>query len=149
MKIEDAIKTKTFEDPAIRALVNIDNTSSWIYGIRNEILGPLDFSIQQYNILRILRGQYPKAVTVKFLIERMVDKNSNASRLVDKLYNKGLIDRNQCEKDRRQVDVKINEKGLAMIEILTEALMSQRERFNNLSSSEFEQLSELLDKLRG
>ena len=149
MKIEDAIKTKTFEDPAIRALVNIDYTSSWIYGIRNEILGPLDFSIQQYNILRILRGQYPKAVTVKFLIERMVDKNSNASRLVDKLYNKGLIDRNQCEKDRRQVDVKINEKGLAMIEILTEALMSQRERFNNLSSSEFEQLSELLDKLRG
>lgn len=149
MKLEEAIKTKKIEDPMIKATINIDFTASWLCGIRNEILGPLDFSIQQYNILRILRGQYPKAVTVKFLIERMVDKNSNASRLVDKLFNKGLIERNQCEMDRRQVDVKINEKGLAMIETLSAALSSQRDRYDNLSKEEFGQLSSLLDKLRG
>lgn len=149
MTIEEAIKTKKIEDPMIKATINIDYTASWLCGIRNEVLGPLDFSVQQYNILRILRGQYPKAVTVKFLIERMVDKNSNASRLVDKLFNKGLIERNQCEMDRRQVDVKINEKGLAMIETLSDALSSQRDRYDNLSKEEFEQLSSLLDKLRG
>lgn len=149
VKIEEAIKTRKIEDPAIRTVINIDYTASWLSGIRNEILGPLDFTIQQFNILRILRGQYPNAVTVKFLIERMVDKNSNASRLVDKLYLKKLIDRNQCDKDRRQVDVKINEKGLEITETLSTALESIRSNYENLTNEEFEQLSNLLDKLRG
>ena len=149
MKIEDAIKTKVIYDPFVKASINIEYTSSWLGTIHNEVMAPYDFSMQQYNILRILKGQFPKAVTVKFLIERMVDKNSNASRLVDKLCNKKLIDRSQCEVDRRQVDVKINERGLEMLEELTKKLEVQFTKFKSLTDKEYEQLSNLLDKMRG
>ena len=129
-------------------LINILFTSSWLTSKHACTLKPYGISVQQYNILRILRGQHPAPVTINLLIDRMLDKNSNASRLVEKLRLKKLVDRAVCEKDRRAVNVVITQRGLTL---LTE-LDKQEELFlkdlKNLSSKEAELISSLLDKLR-
>ncbi len=149
MKIEEEIKqTKPFVNPQTKALVNLAFTSSWIEGEQAKLLKPFGISIQQYNILRILKGMRPKPATVKVLIERMIDKNSNASRLVDKLLKKGLVERNACLEDRRRVDVVITEQGLDMIDEVAIA-MKHSSILLHLSDDEANQLSDLLDKMRG
>jgi len=148
MKIEDEIKqTKPFANPQIKAVVNLNFTASWLSGVQAEMLKPYGISIQQYNILRILRGMHPKPATVKTLIERMIDKNSNASRLVDKLLKKGLLERNACPRDRRRVDVMITEIGLDMVSEVSKALKKHK-KFMNLTDEDAIVLSDLLDKLR-
>ena len=150
MKIEDEIKqTKGFKNLTEKVVVNIQYTSSWLNQLNNDIFSPYDLSIQQYNILRIIRGQNGKSVTVKLLIERMLDKSSNASRLVDKLYAKKYVTREQCGSDRRRVDIYITELGLeilAKIDALNEDKLKNQ---INLTEKEANQLSDLLDKLRG
>lgn len=149
MKIEEAIQqTKNFKNPLEKALVNIHFTSSWLTHISHEVLSQKDLSIQQYNILRILRGKYPEAVTVKYLIDRMIDKNSNASRLVDKLLKKQFVDRTTCKNDRRRVDIKINSEGLNTLEEMEQKMSLQINKKLNLSETEANELSDLLDKLR-
>lgn len=148
MRIEEEIKqTKPFANPQIKAVVNLNFTASWLSGIQAEMLKPYGISIQQYNILRILRGMHPKPATVKTLIERMIDKNSNASRLVDKLLKKGLLERNACPRDRRRVDVMITETGLDMVNEVSKALKKHK-KFMNLTDEDAIVLSDLLDKLR-
>lgn len=149
MKIEEEIKqTKPFANPQTKALVNLSFTASWIEGEQAKFLKPFGISIQQYNILRILKGMRPKPATVKILIERMIDKNSNASRLVDKLLKKGLVERNACLQDRRRVDVVITEEGLKMINAVANA-MTNSPLLRHLDEDEASQLSDLLDKMRG
>lgn len=148
MRIEEEIKqTKPFVNPQTKAVVNLNFTASWLSGVQAEMLKPYGISIQQYNILRILKGMHPKPATVKILIERMIDKNSNASRLVDKLLKKGLLERNTCPRDRRRVDVMITEGGLDMVSQVTKG-MKKNEIFMNLTNEEANLLSDLLDKLR-
>lgn len=149
MRIEDEIKqTKPFPNPQTKAVVNLNFTASWLSGVQAEMLKPYGISIQQYNILRILKGMRPRPATVKILIERMIDKNSNASRLVDKLLKKGLLERNACSRDRRRVDVMITESGLDMVNLISKA-MKKNKTFVNLTDEESVVLSDLLDKLRG
>lgn len=150
MEIGKEIKqTKDFKSQIEKALVNIHFTTSWLNAVNLEMLAPYDMSMQQYNILRILKGQSPKSVTVKFLIERMLDKSSNASRLVDKLYAKELVTRTQSPNDRRQVDVGISKKGIETLEEITTLMHHQFEKQININEEEAEVLSNLLDKLRG
>lgn len=149
MKIEEEIKqTKPFANPQTKAVVNLNFTASWLTGLQAQLLKPYGISIQQYNILRILKGMHPKPATVKILIERMLDKNSNASRLVDKLLKKGLLERNACPRDRRRVDVMITEAGLDMIKQVTRA-MKKNKTLVSLTDDEALLLSDLLDKMRG
>ena len=149
MRIEEEIKqTKPFPNPQTKALVNLTFTASWIEGEQAKFLKPFGISIQQYNILRILKGMRPKPATVKTLIERMIDKNSNASRLVDKLLKKGLVERNACMEDRRRVDVLITEEGLKMIDDVADG-MKNSPVLLHLTDEESNQLSDLLDKMRG
>jgi len=148
MRIEEEInQTKPFPTPQTKAVVNLSFTASWLSGIQAEILKPYGISIQQYNILRILKGMHPKPATVKILIERMIDKNSNASRLVDKLLKKGLLERNTCPRDRRRVDVMVTEAGLDMIYEVTKAL-KRNKMLMRLTNEEATLLSDLLDKMR-
>jgi DNA-binding MarR family transcriptional regulator len=148
MRIEEEIKqTKPFANPQTKAIVNLNFTASWLSGVQAEMLKPYGISIQQYNILRILKGMHPKPATVKILIERMIDKNSNASRLVDKLLAKGLLERNTCSRDRRRVDVMITEAGLMMVCEVSKGLKKNK-IFMNLTIDEANMLSDLLDKLR-
>lgn len=147
--IEETIQQPAFSSSAHRAHVNIIFTSAWINQLTAKALKPFGLSLQQFNILRILRGRSGKPATIKLLTERMLDKMSNASRLVDKLKEKGLVDRQECPADRRRVDIVITEKGLDMIEQASNAVDLVREqRLSALTDSEADTLSALLDKLR-
>ncbi len=114
----------------------------------NHLFKNLDLTMQQYNVLRILKGQYPKATTVNLIIERMIDKSSNASRIVEKLRTKGWVERTTCEKDRRRVDVKITKKGLDTLAEMTTIMEEFPLGSDVLSIEEQQELNRLLDKLR-
>lgn len=149
MRIEEAINQAVFSSPSQRANINIIYTAGWLNQLTGQVLRPYDISVQQFNILRILRGRKEAPATIKILTERMLDKMSNASRLVDKLKLKGLVDRQECPADRRRVDITITQAGLELLDkasAVMEAEVSQR--FSTLTPSEADQLSNLLDKLR-
>ncbi|GAA4304365.1 MarR family transcriptional regulator [Nibribacter koreensis] len=148
MKIEDEIKQSTFKDSFQKAYINIVYTANGLQLGQSTVLKSYGITLPQYNILRILRGQYPKPATVNLLIERMLDKTSNASRIVDKLEAKQLVTRTQCPSDRRTVDIVITEKGLKMLEELDKIQEGTKHGIQNLSAEEAEQLSLLLDKIR-
>ena len=149
MRIEEEIKQKKFKSEYIKADINVMFSANWIAARQSHILKPYDISIQQFNILRILRGQHPKPAPLKLLTERMIDRMSNTSRLVEKLKKKGLVTRQVCETNRRQVDISITEKGLALVEKASELIEGEREQSRNLTDEEIKQLNRLLDKMRG
>lgn len=150
MTIENEIKQRAFTSPYHKVMVNLIYTNNWMTSLHSEKLKPYGLTIQQFNVLRILRGQYPNAITVNAIIERMLDKMSNASRLVDKLLAKELVSRMVCPNDRRAVDVLITEKGLALLEKIDERIGEwEVDLIEGLTEEEAEQLSLLLDKMRG
>jgi len=148
MSIEKDIKQPAFKSPYSKAIVNVIYTNNWLQSMQVEIFKPFDLSLQQYNVLGILRGQYPNPITVIAIIERMLDKMSNASRLVDKLLVKELVIRRLCPRDRRAVDVIITEKGMKLLEEIDRLQHTWEEKLHGLTESEVLQLSDLLDKMR-
>jgi DNA-binding MarR family transcriptional regulator len=149
MKIEEEISQLKFRNNNHKSAVNVIYTFNWLYEKHMELLKPFGVTIPQFNILRILRGQHPKPANVKLLKERMMDKMSDASRLVEKLRAKGLVDRRICDKDRRNVDVLITEDGLKLLENIDEHETEFDKLTANLSNDEMDQLNSLLDKMRG
>jgi DNA-binding MarR family transcriptional regulator len=150
MKIEEAIQQRYFINEHQKAHLNILYTAAMLNQRTTSLLKPYGLTWQQFNILRILRGQYPEPATVKLLTERMIDKMSNASRLVDKLLDKGLVQRKTSTEDRRRVDVLITDAGLDLLEKASKELDDGSNfNFSNLSEAEARQLNELLDQLRG
>lgn len=149
MKLEEEIKQKKFNSEYEKLVVNILFTGNWMNLVNSKNLKTYGITLPQYNVLRILRGQYPNPATVNLLIDRMLDKSSNASRIVDRLLAKNLVSRKICKKDRRSVDVLITEKGLNLLE-KTDGLQPRwRNEFKTLSVQEAKKLNYLLDKLRG
>ena len=149
MKIEDEIKQGKFHSEYQKLAINILFTNQWLTANTTKILKPFGISPQQYNVLRILKGQSPKAISVSNIMERMIDKMSNTSRLVEKLRQKELIERVTCEKDRRQVDVKITKKGLNMLEKVKTEMNAFKTISDNLTEKEASTINDLLDKMRG
>jgi len=134
-----------FPNEKVKALLNIKYTASWLDQIGNEILKPYKISEQQYNILRILRGA-GKAITVNEVKERMIQKSPNATRLMDKLNDKQLIERTRCENDRRVVFIQIKKKG---DELLKKINMKEFDAvLKVLTEQEAKTLNALLDKIR-
>lgn len=148
MEIGKAIKQNKFKNEHHKMLINILFTSSWLNSTHSLKLKPYGISVQQYNLLRILRGQYPKPATVNLLIDRMLDKNSNASRLVEKLRLKKLIERTICEEDRRAVNVIITKKGLDLLVELDKMEDLFLNDLKSISDKEAEAINKILDKLR-
>lgn len=152
MSIEKDIKQqKPFKSSYQKLVVNIMYTANWMNSDQQSLLKPFDLSAQQYNVLRILRGQYPNPITVNGIIERMLDKMSNASRLVDKLLLKGFVSRCDNVDDRRACDIRITESGTEIL-MQIDKVQSEWEKgnsMNHLTEEEAEVLSRLLDKLRG
>jgi DNA-binding MarR family transcriptional regulator len=149
MKIEEEILQKKFTNISEKTIVNILFTNNWLMSLQAEILKKFNISVQQFNILRILRGQFPKPATIKLIKERMLDKESDASRIVEKLRLKGFVDRTICPVNRRTVDVLISKKGLEALNKLDVIELESNKLTSNLSIKELENLNELLDKLRG
>ncbi|WP_426490808.1 MarR family winged helix-turn-helix transcriptional regulator [Hymenobacter sp. 102] len=148
MKIEDEIKQPAFKNNYQKALINLVFTTGWVQQQQSALFKSHSLTLPQFNILRILRGQHPKPATVNLLIERMLDKTSNASRIVDKLEAKQLVTRTVCPSNRRAVDIRITDAGLALLNELDPVLENQRNGLQNLTDEEAAQLSDLLDKIR-
>ena len=134
-----------FPNERIKALINIKYTAGWLDQIGAELLRPHKISEQQYNILRILRGA-GKAIPVHLVRDRMVQKSPNATRLMDKLCDKDLIERKRCENDRRVVYVEITKKGLDLLERVR--IGELHNYMDVLTEAEARVLNGLLDKLR-
>lgn len=149
MEIAKEIKQSKFKNEYQKMLINILFTSGWLSAKHTCNIKPYGISTQQYNILRILRGQHPKPATINLLIDRMLDKNSNASRLVEKLRVKKLVERAICPEDRRAVNVVITQKGLDLLEELDKMDGSFLKELKNLTEKEAATVNQLLDKLRG
>ncbi len=147
MKIEEAIQSK-FRNDKHKGAVNIIYTANWYMYQLEAIFKTQDITHQQFNILRIIRGAHPNPVTVKYIRERMLDKMSDVSRIVEKLREKGYLDRKECPDDRRNVDITMTEKGLEQLKLLDELIEPLETLFEIFSPLELNMLNELLDKLR-
>jgi DNA-binding MarR family transcriptional regulator len=150
VRLEEEIKQSTFQSEGQKAYLNIIYTAGWLSLRQAAAFRPYGLTLPQFNVLRILRGQHPKPATVALLIDRMLDKTSNASRIVDKLEEKKLVTRTVCPANRRAVDICITEAGLSLLgQIDDSGLTDVRQNgMNALSDSEASQLNELLDKIR-
>lgn len=146
MKIEDAIQAK-FQSSQHKAVVNLRFTANFLSNIQNNFMAQFHLTMQQFNILRILRGA-KDAINVNTVKERMLEKSPNTTRLMDKLIEKELIDRVRCNEDRRVVYVKISEKGLALLAEIDEQFKENSIIQLNISDEDAQHLSELLDKVR-
>ncbi|MCD6069258.1 MAG: transcriptional regulator [Bacteroidetes bacterium] len=148
MGIGEDIKQSKFRSQHHKMIVNLVYTTNWLNTIQMREFKAFGLSSQQYNILRILRGQGKNTVNLGLIQERMLDKNSNASRLIEKLRLKKLIERKESRADRRQVDIMITDKGLELLDLIDERMEPSEVKFKALSPEEADQLSNLLDKLR-
>jgi DNA-binding MarR family transcriptional regulator len=149
MGIEEDIKSTKFEDNYHKMVININYTSGWLNNYMRPAFENHKLTQQQFNILRILRGQYPKPATVNLLKERMIDKMSDASRIVDRLVQKGLVSRCTNSRDRRSVDIRISDEGLEILVKMDNDFKTKDLFKQNLTEEEAGKLSDLLDKMRG
>lgn len=148
MKIEEEIKQNKFQNVYQKAVINLLYTANRVQNKQQEFFKPHGITSQQFNILKILRGHYPKSLSASEIKSRMIDKNSDVSRLLDRLALKSLITRSTCQSDKRASDICITEEGLTLLE----RLKSEQDTIDGvliLSEEEAEQLSYLLDKARG
>ena len=148
MKIEDEIQQRQFVDEYNKLGINILYTGAWLKLINQKMLKPYGLSSEQFNILRILRGQSPIPSNVNLIIDRMIDKSSNASRIIEKLRLKGYIVRNTSKTDRRQVDVLITDKGLELLKKIDNQPNLFKELFSRITEAEAHQMNNMLDLLR-
>ena len=148
MRIEEEIKQSTFSSEYHKLLINLLYTGNWLYHKNKKFLKTYGLSPEQYNVLRILRGQHPKPSTVNLLNERMLDKMSNVSRLVEKLRLKNLVIRKECPEDRRQVDVMITKKGLSLLKEIDQYSAQMEKPLKKIEEDEARALNTLLDRLR-
>ena len=146
--LEDEIKQEKFKSSYHKLMLNLIFTGNWIQSAHARHLKQFGLSTQQFNILRILRGQHPDPATVNLLQERMLDRMSNASRLVEKLRRKGLLERHTCPNDRRAVDIVITQKGLALLDEIDDLDDGVGEQLADISESEARRLNAMLDKIR-
>lgn len=149
LKIEDIIQTKAMLSDSKRAIINILYTESWISERIAATLKPYDISIQQFNVLRILKGQNGKPAQLSTIQNRMVSKMSNTTRLVDKLIKKNYVHRITCPSNRRKVEITITKSGQAFLEEVN-IIIEQFETniTTSLTNEELVLLNDLLNKLR-
>jgi len=146
-KIEDEIQQKKFKNPNQKAVINLIYTANWLQHKHHIFFKSFGITGQQFNILRVLKGQHPNSISPTEIKARLLDRNSDVSRLLDRLEIKELITKKICPQDKRASDIFISDKGL---QLLTEIDKRQKEIDNvlALSSDEAQQLSDLLDKSR-
>ena len=149
MRIEDEIKSTVPMALAKKVVLNITFTKSIVSDKFQELIKPYDLSGEQYNVLRILRGQKGKPANMSVIQERMVAKSSNTTRLIDKLLLKDMVTRKECPANRRKIEILITQKGLDILSVLDPLVIEHENYFaQNLSTEELNQLNVLLEKYR-
>jgi DNA-binding MarR family transcriptional regulator len=148
MGIESDIHQKKFKNNQQKAVINLVYSSGFLINILNERVKGFGVTRQQYNVLRILKGQLPKAASINLIKERMLDKMSDASRIVERLRLKSLVIRMTSSSDKRSVDIIITEKGLKLLTEMEPVIDSVDELFKDFSYQELESFNSMLDKMR-
>ncbi|RYY62244.1 MAG: MarR family transcriptional regulator [Chitinophagaceae bacterium] len=148
MGIDQDINQAKFRNEHQKAMINLLYTYGWVTERSKEFFAQEDITPQQFNILRILRGSHPQPLSTLQIRERMLDKMSDTSRIVDRLVTKGYVKKGTCKSDRRLVDVIITDKGRKLLERIDEREDEMDRITGNLTKKEAATLSELLDKIR-
>jgi DNA-binding MarR family transcriptional regulator len=146
---ENIQQRKPFVSEYHKAQINVLYTASWMGQASAAVLKPFEISWQQFNVLRILNGMAPEPASIKILTERMIDKSSNASRLVDKLRVKGLVDRQYCPADRRKVNITLTERGKHLLKKASAKMEGYMSHYSEkITEAEAAELNRILDKMR-
>lgn len=148
MKIEEEIKTTNFRSKIHKASLNILFTANWINIKFNNVLKKYGLLKEQFNVLRILRGSYPKSLCVRDIASRMIHRNSNVPRIIDRLEKKKLVIRNNSSDDKRETLISLTDKGLELLKKIDNDNILKEENFLCLTDSEADILNTILDKMR-
>jgi DNA-binding MarR family transcriptional regulator len=148
VRLEDEIKQSHFKSEHHKLMINLLFTTSWLQRMQSSFLRPHDITIEQYNILRILRGAKGEKLSLNDVSSRMIDRASNTSRLIDKLVNKKWVIRNICPNDRRQSELLITDKGLEILSNLQGPIDEIIEQFSFISVSDTKKFNQVLDEIR-
>lgn len=148
MRLEDEIKQSKFKSNRQKTVINLIYSSGFLINYLNDKAKSFDITRQQYNVLRILKGQLPKSASINLIKERMLDKMSDASRIVERLRVKQLVERTVSASDKRAVDITITPKGLTLLEDMEPAVGSVDDLFKDFTDHELETFNSLLDKMR-
>ncbi len=149
MPLEKDIHQEKFQSEHQKASINILYTGSWLYNVNAGYLKKFTITPEQFNVLRILRGNHPNPMMLAEITARMIDKNSNCTRLVEKLRQKGFITRDICKNNRRQVDIAITDKGLQVLKKIDADQPEWLRAMEKISKADARELNRILDKLRG
>jgi DNA-binding MarR family transcriptional regulator len=148
VRLEEEIKQEKFKSEHHKLMINLLFTSSWLHRLQLSVLRPYDLTPPQYNILRILRGAKGELLSLGEITNRMIDRSSNTSRLIDKLVVKKWVSRKTCSNDRRQSEIGITKDGLQVLGQLDGPIDSITEQFLFLSVKETKEVNQFLDQLR-
>jgi len=148
MSLETDIHQRTFRNEYQKAIINILYTENFLVTRMTSIFKDFDITRQQYNVLRILRGQFPEPASINLIKDRMLDKMSDSSRIVERLRAKGLVERAGGKNDKRSVEITISEEGLELLKKMQPQVNNMEKLLHNLSPEETRDLNYLLDKIR-
>ena len=149
MKINEVIKTNKFANEKHKASLNVLHTAYWFKDQLATVLKPHDISMEQHNVLRILRGSHPTEMRVKDILSRMIEKSSNVPRIIDKLVDKKLATRNPAPHDKRETLVTLTEKGITLTDKVHKLVDQATEDVLKISEKEAKALNNILEKMRG
>lgn len=148
MKLEQAIKSTKFKNEVQKASLNIMYTAWWLKTLSCKELKEFGLTHEQYNVLRILKGKHPEQMCVKDIAGRMIEKNSNVPRIIDRLEDKKLVKRSQGEADGRQTVMSLTQAGIAVLEASTVKINEIMEETMTINNNDAETLNTLLEKVR-
>lgn len=148
MRLEDELKSKGFQSEELKAMLNVLFTASWLHSKVSCSLKQFGLSHEQFNVLRILKGQHPNPVAQKDILHRMIDRSSNLTRILSKLKAKGLVLINRSETDRREYEIQLTQTALDLLESISSSHEMNPKGAIGLTVSEAFHLNALLDKMR-
>jgi DNA-binding MarR family transcriptional regulator len=149
MLLEQRIQqSRPFRSEHERAAVNVLYTATWILEHMRDFLAGYGITQQQYNVLRILRGQYPESISTCDIRNRMIDRAPDASRIVDRMIAKNLVQKTPSVKDKRRIDVTITKNGLALLDAISVAMEGPDNLLRRLSTEDCKNLNTLLDTMK-
>jgi len=148
VKLEEAIKSNKFKNETQKAALNVLYTAWWLKTQMSKGLKDFGLTHEQYNVLRILKGKYPEQICVRDIACRMIEKNSNVPRIVDRLEIKKLVKRNSSQFDKRETVITLTQNGILLLEASTKAIDASMQTITTLSETDANHLNKLLEKLR-
>ncbi len=148
MKLEEALQTTNFRDAKHKASLNILYTAWWLKSIMSKELKAFGITLEQYNVMRILKGKYPQTMCVKDIAGRMIEKGTNVPRIIDRLVDKKLVKRGTDLKDKRHTVMQLTASGLDLLDQCTKKMNQVADKVVALSEKDAEQLNKLLEKMR-